>query len=878
LRSAEIRTKYKMNRLCQLSALLFFWLNMSPGFAANGLFVDDKNGLPVWMLGGKQILSTNYAFWGENWKWAGQKIKLKIDGPFKYSSLGKNRKLDFYLSSKIQRQVPGRMQWQFELDAKTTKTDIIGGGIIFNLDLTNFSISNNTPILLEDNRGWKIGKHGQELIRVEFKPALESVFFERGNNSEIRAFFFKNRITAGKRRHTMTISVSDDIEIIPTLRERFGIEETKSWEKDSMDWQSFPIDLSFLNEAEKPAGKHGFIQASGDKLVFEDGTDAHFWGTNITASTLFKTSQANVQKQARRLSAMGFNLVRIHHHDSTWVNPNIFGERKNVLDTQRLSEQSLDKIDWWIKSLKDEGIYIWLDLHVGRHLMEGDNIYAFDEISKKSNNRDASIDLKGYNYVNLTIKNAMKQFNQAYVTHLNPYTNLAYKDEPAIIAMLITNENDITSHFGNRLLPDKKVPKHNEIYMQAAKGFANDHDLPANETWRSWQPGSSKLFLNDLEYRFNREMISDLRGIGVKVPIITTSSWGNNPLSSLPALTSGDMVDVHAYGGELELEKDPHVTAGMMAWMAAGQVAGKPMSVTEWNVSPFPALDRHITPLLTASKASHQGWDALMQYAYAQNSLNQIGKPSNWHSHNDPAFLATLPAAALLYRQGHVAAASTTYYLAPGEAMFSENISPETSTAIRTASETGKLVIAMPKTRYLPWLTPSSPPKNSIVIEDYEESVIAPNAESATTDTGEIYRNWKEGMYTIDTGKSQAAMGWVGNKRVALADTTFEIETRNAAVAVQSLDSSSIRKSRKILVSLASTSMLYQDLKGRQKLPFLSQPIKGKIKIQSEDGMNLYRINQNGNRERVEAKYHDGSYRIDLSELPLTYWLILSDN
>ena len=34
---------------------------------------------------------------------------------------------------------------------------------------------------------------------------------------------------------------------------------------------------------------------------------------------------------------------------------------------------------------------------------------------------------------------------------------------------LITNENDVTQHFGNALLPDKRVPKHNQIYMAEAK-------------------------------------------------------------------------------------------------------------------------------------------------------------------------------------------------------------------------------------------------------------------------------------------------------------------------------------------------------------------------------------------------------------------------
>ena len=37
-----------------------------------------------------------------------------------------------------------------------------------------------------------------------------------------------------------------------------------------------PIDISYLFEDEKPAGKHGFLTAQGDRFVFEDGTPVPF--------------------------------------------------------------------------------------------------------------------------------------------------------------------------------------------------------------------------------------------------------------------------------------------------------------------------------------------------------------------------------------------------------------------------------------------------------------------------------------------------------------------------------------------------------------------------------------------------------------------------
>src|SRR5262249_8276714 len=228
---------------------------------------------------------------------------------------------------------------------------------------------------------------------------------------------------------------------------------------------------------------------------------------------------------------------------SDWVQPNVFG--RNAPDTRKLDKASLERLDWWIKCLEDEGIYIWLDLHDGRQLTAEDKIDDFAEISKGK----STADLRGYNYVNASIQEAMQRFNEAYVNHVNRFTGLRYKDDPGIVAMLLTNENDVTHHFGNAFLPDKNVPRTDALYMAQATTFADEHGLPKNRIWRSWEQGPSKLFLNDLEHRFNVKIIEQLRALGVKVPIATTDTWGLNPLSSLPSLTDGQIIDAHSYGG-----------------------------------------------------------------------------------------------------------------------------------------------------------------------------------------------------------------------------------------------------------------------------------------------------------------------------------------
>ncbi|WP_178118985.1 cellulase family glycosylhydrolase [Pseudomonas akapageensis] len=832
--------------------------------------VDERNGLPVLERGGGPVIASSFSFWGNNWDWTYLQTEFKVKTPFSYSLAGKNKALDFDLTSEIQKEGEQKMTWNFALDAHSMMRSVMGGGIVFDFDPALFAGEMGEPALLPDNRGWSWGNAQGRRIEMRFEPALASVYFERGDKAQVRAFFYKNTIKPGRQNFKATLSVTGDVAIGPTSTERYGLVDPKSWPSDNLDWKTSPVDLSFLNAQEKPAGKRGFVKASGEQLLFADNTPARFWGTNLTSYALFRTPDDAIKQQAKRLSALGFNLVRLHHHDSPWVSPNIFGDGHITRDTQQLSPDSLKKIDWWIKCLKDEGIYVWLDMHVGRVFTANDNIYGFDELPKDGRN---NAELKGYSYVNVTIKKAMQRFTEAYMTHVNTYTGLAYKDDPAIAAVLITNENDITNHFGNALLPDKQVPKQNKIYMAAAQAFASEHNLSADQTWRSWEHGPSKLFLNDLEQRFNVEMIEQLRGLGVRVPIATTSSWGGDGLSSLPALTAGDVIDVHSYGGVGQLEKNPLTSGGLMNWIAAGQVAGKPLTVTEWNSEPFPTPDRHSLPLYMAGTASHQGWDALMQFAYSQEPLSgERMSADNWHAYNDPALLATLPAAALLYRRGDVREAQTTFVFAPSPTtLFNQSITAANAVLLRTAMEKGKLQIALPQTPELPWLQQSSISSTAQVLDDPDQSLLDANASESTTDTGELKRNWKQGIYTIDTPRTQAATGWIGGESISLGNIQVQMKTANASVVVQSLDGVPVGRSQDLMISLGTRAIPKDD----NQTPFYVEPLEGTLTIKAPPGLTLFTHGVLAQMKELPTTYRDGRYTIKFDGLRISNWLFL---
>lgn len=626
------------------------------------------------------------------------------------------------------------------------------------------------------------------------------------------------------------------------------------------DWlepETLP-DLSFLNH--RPAGKFGRVRANGQDLIYGDGSVARFWGVNLQAYAIFRTSDAGIQTHARWLAKLGVNLVRIHHHDSRWVRPNVFGDRAK--DTLTLSSASLDRLDRWIAALKSEGIYIWLDLEVGRRFTAEDRIMHFAEMQGDKGVADP----RGFNYINRDLQDRMLAFNRAYLGHFNPHTGFAYKDDPAIIAVLLSNENDLTHHFGNRLLPDKAVPWHTERYMNLAAQFATEHGLDPDRTWRSWTHGPAKLFLNDLENRLNTLLIADIRALGFDGLIATTNFWGGMPMSGLPALSAGDIIDVHGYGAIGQNRGNPRTQHDMFSYIASAQLAGKPLSISEWNVSPFPAPERFVAPLRMAALASLQGWDAPTLYGYSQQVLDNRGFPSNWSAFNDPALMTMISSAALMYRRGDVSPARNTYVFAPEPGkLFNAAMGAPHSIAIRTLTERSRLLVQLPETPQLPWLQSQDLLPAAEVFTDPNE-IYGETDGSIQSDTGEIVRDPVAGIVTVDTARTQLVAGQIEGQKIALSDISVHLTNAPAAVVVQSLDGAPITQADEILISIAMVSLPIE----ARKLPFLTVPVRGEISIEAAKTLRLAEVK--GVRHRWDA----GRHVITFDNADGTQWLRLS--
>ncbi|MBW2713889.1 MAG: glycosyl hydrolase family 5, partial [Deltaproteobacteria bacterium] len=471
---------------------------------------------------------------------------------------------------------------------------------------------------------------------------------------------------------------------------------------------------------------------------------------------------------------------------------------------------------------------------------------------------------------NDAVRELMKEFNATYLTHVNPYTGLAYTHEPAVMGLLLTNENDLTSHYGDKVLPGAGNPVHQAIFESRAAAFAIATGLPEAEVLDTSVPGPGKIFLNEQEHLFNVDLFQHLNGIGVRVPVATTNMWGNSRLVSLPALAEGSIIDTHAYGSDEALSDNPRDDANFISWMGASQVYGKPTSITEWNV-PYPNIDRFIAPLYVASIASLQGWDAPMLFNYSSRATFDLTGPVHaWSTFVDPALTGMMPAAAIAYRQGHISPANISYCLDldRSEAYFQE-LMPRNSRAIRTLMEQSQFSVCLPDIPELDWDVASNPALDVIRVTDNAHDYIPSGQSYVESDTGELLRDWQVGFQTIDTEKTQAASGWIGGRQIDLQNVSFEISTPKASVALSSLDGLPLDSSRDILISaLAQAGTPDGDL------PLLAEPVVGTLTLTADPGLTLLPINADGSEgTAIDPTYDGEAYTLALDGA--THWYTL---
>jgi hypothetical protein len=739
--------------------------------------------------------------------------------------------------------------------------DVAGGGVELKIrnDARVLGKRAADPVAAPDGKSltWDTGRG---VVRIDFDTPLPLLQYVT-TSSVVQCAFYAGQLDAGTRTITMRITLPDGGVWAPAPFTRYPTPDA-SWHASTLPWNDTPIDLTFLNADDKPAGKHGPIRVDGDDLVRGDGQPLRLWGTNIFGYALFTPEDGEIAAQARRIAAFGFNLVRLHHHDSQWCDPNVFGSRAPT--TRTLDDRALERIDKWVAALQAEGIYVWIDLHVGRVFTPADRIEAYGELVQGKP--------FGFNYVNASIAEAMKEFARQYLDRENRYTGRRYLEDPGVLGVLVTNENDLTMHYGNLMVAPAGRPIHHRWLEAKTRAFAERTGLEVPSPVEPWRLGTTKLAMGDVEAEFYLDAIADLRRIGWRGPIATSSLWGDESIFSLPSLTVGDLIDVHSYGAPETLSVNAHVDAHFVHPIGTAAAAGLPLSVTEWNI-PAPTRDRFVGPTLVAAIAALQGWDAPMQFAYTSNRLEEPHQAEIWSSWDDPATMVMMPASALMFRRGDVSRAKEKWAVKIDRATLVDRQSDALALGtVRTLLERSEVRLVLPKVPGLDWMRGTTIPEGAHLLDDADDDRLDRGAHVVESDTGELRRDWRQGIHTVTTAKNVAATGWIGGQVLELGDARIEVQTPKAAIALSSLDGLPLADSQQLLLAVVAQ---VAPTNGSQR-PYLSEPVRGTVALRSKHAaLELTPLGARAKETKAtRTTAENGVHRIALEGAPVHFWLI----
>jgi hypothetical protein len=595
--------------------------------------------------------------------------------------------------------------------------------------------------------------------------------------------------------------------------------DTGGWVPYTMPWDAAPVDLSWLND--QPAGGHGFLRVREGRFEFEDGTPARFWGVCNSAAANFPTHEQS-EKIAARMARFGVNIVRTHHADAGWSEPNFFDESFD--DTQHFDADALDRFDYFVYCLKQQGIYVYLDQLVHRKFTIGDGVVNADQLDYAA---------KPYTLFDPTLIALQKQFSHDLWTHVNPYTGLAYTDDPAIAVMDFTNENDLFTY-------DVTVEPYASNLEAMWHDWAVAHGVEPDQPVRyvSQRTPDVLHFLDEVQRNYYTEMYSYLRSIGVRVPI-TGNTWLVAP-SNLASQVTMDYMDSHSYWdhpydnfsrwtNRMQVKLDPQVGGNNFATLAVSRVKGMPFVGSEWG-HPWPNEWRAEGAVSIAAVGAFQGWDGLLAYTYRHETtapVDTIRGP--FDTFDDPAVFGLMPAGALMFRRGDVSSSGLPTAVVWDEAHLF---------AVPQQWTWGGLPAYRSLVEETPVLTALTVPTGVAQVVAPEDFPPTSGPTWVASDDGQLWRDWELGVGLVNSPRTQAVYGLVGSAGpLELSDASFTISTPFASVALSSLDGLLLGESRRMLLTAVgraeNTGMRYNlthtKLADQGVGPILIEPITGQM-------------------------------------------------
>ena len=640
------------------------------------------------------------------------------------------------------------------------------------------------------------------------------------------------------------------------------------------------VDVSFLLDA--PAGKHGFLKVRDEHFYFEDGKRARFWGVNIHSNRACFPTHSQAEDVAKRLAQLGCNIVRMHLLDNEAPGGII---DSNYNDSQHLSASQLERLDYFVYQLKQNGIYVTFDvLGLGvRRFKAGDDVVEYDKIKWGAG---------GISFFNKRIIELSRKFAKDFLMHVNPYTENSYINEPALAMIEMTNENTL---FGDWIIASF-TPYYKKEIDSIWRRWLEDRGRGSEAVNGNWY--DDRKFKFELQNSYQEEMYDYLRSIGVKCPIGSSNYTHDN--LNLAADKNMDFTDIHPYWDHpykvnrihnRALIKQSHLNPETLVnIISRAKVFNKPLMVSEWD-SIWPNEWRAVDVLSTASYAALNEVDALILYSYNggwEMGWDNLEKKLYYPTvvFNDPSKMGLFPLGALIFLRGDVAPALHTHYVSYSMDELYQMSEPYSDwskiAGIAYVSRLEKKIHASDEGIYYPYL-----------------AEIFRDEGKVTSDTGEITRDSKKGVFIVKAPRIFSFSGFIGS--VVLQQFNgirFASDTDFATFTVTSLNEKDISESDRLLVTVVGrvrnknqrltphitkkSDDLRQDVyvldKGEG--PILVEGVEGVVSIKKRgkrENIVVFALDEKGLRQRpvpVDIKGEDFTFKVSGEHQTIYYEIV----
>ena len=388
------------------------------------------------------------------------------------------------------------------------------------------------------------------------------------------------------------------------------------------------LDFSSFGFQDAPAGKYGWLKAVDGHFEFErlPGKEQRFYGMNLCFTANYLTHE-KADLLVERLAMMGYNTIRIHHHDGAWE-----------------QGDNADRLDYLIAAAIRKGLYLTTDLYVSRSIKWTD--IGIDRKGTMDKNL-----FKAYVSCHDGAFENWCDFAGKFLNHVNPYTGRALKDEPAMALISFINEGKLGMHWTDVKMEDP-------VIKEAWIRFAGQKPLPKLGTDAFNEFDS---YLNRTVFEKCRDFVQSL---GCKA-LLTNDNNGSRHKDMEGETVLYDYVDNHFYVDHprflvrswalpIYCKNTNPVFGGGPSLLTKRYAKGyaKPYTITEWNFS-GPGRYRGMGGIMTGAMAAIQEWDGLWRFSYGHKAesidYNPTLGPAYFDCSTDPLTMASDKSTVLLF-------------------------------------------------------------------------------------------------------------------------------------------------------------------------------------------------------------------------------------